>query len=113
MKTNTSHYILDIGNYSLKLLKFNTTKNNPSVLATRILPLKFNISEELIHKTHNERLAVALDQLFSQEPKTARKNISVLLSDNIIFTRFVTLPNIPRSKLRQIISFEAEQQSLL
>lgn len=105
---NNILYILDIGSYSVKLVKVAMLQHTVRILNAYTVALKFNVTSGI--KTDSEKLHKAIQQLFAREPQATKKNISVLLSNHTIFTRFVTLPNISRSKLSQIIHFEAEQQ---
>ena len=105
-----TQYILDIGNYSLKLLTVDTSRRLPCIVGMHTVPLKFDILRSLANKEKHERIAEALKQLFAREPKAARRHLTVLLPNTSLFTRFVNLPNIQRSKLNQIIKFEVEQQ---
>ncbi|MBN1493800.1 MAG: pilus assembly protein PilM [Candidatus Omnitrophica bacterium] len=110
MKNNGRIYVIDIGNYSLKLLGLERRGKTCCVLSTRIVPLKLTAHDEAGSRTKTEHLTAILKDLFSDEPQLAHSPVSLVLSNNTIFTRFVTLPNIARSKLNQIIRFEVEQQ---
>ena len=103
-------YVLDIGNYALKLIKLDLHRQRPCVLVTRSVKLPHDKPTPFSYENIKDELAHGIERLFSQEPKNARKNVAVLLANNSLFTRFVTLPNISRSKLNQIINFEVEQQ---
>jgi type IV pilus assembly protein PilM len=92
------------------LLCLEKRAQRPCIVSTRMVPLKLNLSEETAVYDKAKLFAAALKELLVDERHILNGNVSVVLSNNTIFTRFVTLPNVTRSKLNQIIRFEVEQQ---
>jgi len=103
-------YVIDIGNYSLKLLCLERRGQRPCIVSTRIAPLKLAYPDSLGTQDKVRLFSSTLKDLLAEERHILNGNVSVVLSNNTIFTRFVTLPNVSKSKLNQIIRFEVEQQ---
>jgi len=102
-------YALDIGNNAIKFIKFHYLWNGPEVMDARI----HNLPQDFLSlPTEREKVAAlvtALDVLLSGED-ISEKEIVVTLPADLTVVRYITLPNIPPSKIDKIIRFEAEQQ---
>jgi type IV pilus assembly protein PilM len=110
MSKTKIQYALDIGNYSIKYVKFQTTWNAVEILDARIHVLP---QENLSLSSEQEKMKIithSLDVLFSAEDTTVMKELVVVLPADLTVVRYITLPNIPFSKIDRIIRFEAEQQ---
>ena len=103
-------YTLDLGSYSIKLLKWNIAGAKPVLMDAKLQEVDIDLTMSKPNKDSLLALSGAIAKVFEDIPNDKRNNVSVLLAKSTVFTRYVTLPNISPSKIRQIIKFEAEQQ---
>ncbi|MBI4430150.1 MAG: pilus assembly protein PilM [Candidatus Omnitrophica bacterium] len=101
MPASTTHYALDIGAHSLKLIRFFPGKQ-PQVTGTAFYRCGGS--------SPAKPLPQALSDFLSKEEPRRAKPIYISLSAAQTFIRYIRLPEIPESKIRRIIAFEAEQQ---
>lgn len=109
MKYSKDIYFLDIGNRSLKLLTARKQGKSWQVTDAQVAHLPVD-SANAGPASQSQKWLTVLDRLLSQETDKDKKKIYVSLPSSQSFLRYISLPNIPLSKIRKIIPFEAEQQ---
>lgn len=103
-------YALDIGNSSIKLLKCQYAGSVPEVLEARCFPLAADFAGIYDEERKSAVWMQSIEKMLAEEHGEGRKKIVVSLPGDLTFTRYITLPSIPLSKIAKIIRFEAEQQ---
>ena len=110
MKRSKIKYAVDIGNSSIKWITYRSSWKGIEILDARIQTLP---QEYLLLRDEKEKIKVmaeTLDSLLAGEGGHPRRDITVSLPADNTIVRYITLPNIPPSKIDKIIRFEAEQQ---
>ncbi|MDX9702644.1 MAG: type IV pilus assembly protein PilM [Candidatus Auribacterota bacterium] len=96
---------LDIGFNSIKLVELCREKAGLTLSKVIIEPCDITDS-----KNHGEeQLFDTVERLFA-EHKIKAPSVVVSVSGQSVFTRFVKLPTLDRSKIDQIVQYEAQQQ---
>jgi len=97
----------DIGSKQLKMVVLEGEKDNFRMLdwAVDALP----ITQDTPPNDANRIIARTIKNILA-EKKIKTKNISLSISGQSVFVRFVKLPAVEESKVEQIIRYEAQQQ---
>jgi len=96
---------LDIGFDSLKLIELCRDKSGLYITNYVVEPC--NIKD--IKDVTDERVLEQIETLFKTK-KIRPSSVVVSISGQSVFTRFVKLPTLDRSKIDQIVQYEAQQQ---
>ncbi len=110
MHYKKSSFAIDIGNSSVKFLKFRHHWSGPEIIDARVFPLPLDLPTVIDEGKKTEIWKNALIHLLQGETEPRPRNVTVSLPGDATIVRYITLPNIPPSKIDKIIRFEAEQQ---
>lgn len=110
MAKTKKRYALDIGNNSIKYICYEPSWSGPEIVDMRIqsLPADFLVLPSIVDKI--TALKSAIDAVLDDVDDTGKKEITIALPADMTVVRYITLPNIPPSKIDKIMRFEAEQQ---
>jgi type IV pilus assembly protein PilM len=110
MGNTKRQYALDIGNNSIKYICYEPAWKGPEILDIRIqkLPADFLALPSIVDKI--TVLKSTIDAVLDEVGGTEKKEITIALPADMTVVRYITLPNIPSSKIDKIMRFEAEQQ---
>ncbi len=96
---------LDIGFDSLKLIELRRDKGGLYVTNYFVEPCNIRDIKEIT----DDKVLEQIENIF-RENKIRPSSIVVSISGQSVFTRFVKLPTLDRSKIDQIVQYEAQQQ---
>ncbi len=96
---------LDIGFNSIKLVEL--CREKAGLTLSKVIIKECDITDSKNHG--EEQLFETVEQLFA-EHRIKASSVVVSVSGQSVFTRFVKLPTLDRSKIDQIVQYEAQQQ---
>ncbi len=109
-KQGKLYHYFDIGNGAVKYLKVIYENTNPVVIDASLYNLPLSVIEA---GEENEKISLWLgmmEDIVRSESVLPESNVSLILPGEVTIVRYNTLPNIPVSKIKNIIKYEAEQQ---
>ncbi|MFQ5861928.1 MAG: type IV pilus assembly protein PilM [Candidatus Brocadiales bacterium] len=94
---------LDMGNYSIKALKFGLTKSGPEIenLAEMEIPL------EARKEGRDPKLMVEAVKTCLAKGSIVTKDVVIMVTGSYVFIRRITLPPMPQEEIEAVIPFEA------
>lgn len=102
-----SHICFDIGSEYLKMVEIVAESSGVQLRNFAVAPLTLN-PDMTIEERNNAMAQTMRSMLVEKGIKT--KTVSISISGQSVFTRFVQLPPVDETKVAQIIKFEAQQQ---
>ncbi|MCB1196507.1 pilus assembly protein PilM, partial [bacterium] len=96
---------LDIGYDSIKVIELKRDKAGLVATNCVIEPIEYDDVKNYSEEKVAEAIARAL-----KNPSIKDSSVVVSLSGQSVFTRFIKFPTLDRSKIDQIVQFEAQQQ---
>ena len=102
-----TYVCFDIGSENLKMVEVTGDSGSIQLRSFAVSPLDF--TEGMTNEDKNMRIAQTIRSILN-EKRIKQKTISISISGQSVFTRFVQLPAVDESKVAQIIKYEAQQQ---
>lgn len=102
----TAQFGLDIGSYSIKLIKSEKKGKNPRLLARGEIRTPAPLNSEAEKDKIN--LVEAIKKIVA-ETRVDNKEVILSLPEADVFTQIIELPYMSKSELNSALSFEAEQ----
>ncbi len=98
----------DVGSETLKMVEFSWDKQNLQLVNFGVVDLG-KIEPDAPLETLNTKIAQAIRRILNEKGIKTR-TVSISISGQSVFTRFVKLPAVEEAKISQIIKYEAQQQ---
>jgi len=106
MFTPKRHLSIDIGSRNVKLLELVKERGSYQLLRIRSVPIYYEPQSGYIPQ-YDEALKQAV---ITALPRDIKGSVSMVISGQSVFLRFVRIPRTTHGRLDQIVHYEAEQQ---